>query len=374
MTILQNLRVMPVDHCPLLILVALFRVSTRRGRSQGRWGERFGEELSGSSGMIYLWRIRQRFTHCIMSPLPLAAKVLVNPTQTWERSLLRCARIQLGVSQIWIVRNRSHVIVSGRVSASLRLSSSSTRFRETTTYFLCPERLAKVFSLFRQQRTKVEWRSQSIQRLQVCDFVYLLRVRHFLSYLLQCSSLQGISWCNRLAVVASQRELTHSKKVASEQAALYPTNSMTYPRSCLGSGQTSYSKTFSCSFHSISQLFISIWNASEYSNNKCESFRVFRAVNLEERRVAACKVVTLTPETTERERKMLDKEMRVHWTLKHVNVLEFINAFVVEPDSSTAYHPGLYMLLEIAAGGDLFDKIGRFHCPRSPSLLMYHGL
>ena len=49
--------------------------------------------------------------------------------------------------------------------------------------------------------------------------------------------------------------------------------------------------------------------------------------------------------------------------LKHVNVLEFINAFVVEPDSSTIYHPGLYMLLEIAAGGDLFDKIGRFHCP-----------
>ena len=58
---------------------------------------------------------------------------------------------------------------------------------------------------------------------------------------------------------------------------------------------------------------------------------------------------------------MLDKEMRVHWTLKHVNVLEFINAFVVEPDNSTAYHPGLYMLLEIAAGGDLFDKIGRAH-------------
>ncbi|KAH9173847.1 CAMK/CAMKL/CHK1 protein kinase [Lactarius sanguifluus] len=66
---------------------------------------------------------------------------------------------------------------------------------------------------------------------------------------------------------------------------------------------------------------------------------VFQAVNTEDHRVAACKVVALTPKTTQAERKALDKEMRVHAALKHNNVLEFLSAVV------------------FAAGGDLFDKI-----------------
>ncbi|THH28610.1 hypothetical protein EUX98_g5584 [Antrodiella citrinella] len=49
--------------------------------------------------------------------------------------------------------------------------------------------------------------------------------------------------------------------------------------------------------------------------------------------------------------------MRVHAALKHRNVLEFINAIVVEPGKNAGYFPAIYMLLEIAAGGDLFDKI-----------------
>lgn len=69
-------------------------------------------------------------------------------------------------------------------------------------------------------------------------------------------------------------------------------------------------------------------------------------------------MVTLTLETTEAERKTLDKEMRVHTALKHANVLEFYNAYVVEPKKPSPYHPGIYILLELAAGGDLFDKIG----------------
>ncbi|KAI0696596.1 kinase-like domain-containing protein [Cytidiella melzeri] len=85
---------------------------------------------------------------------------------------------------------------------------------------------------------------------------------------------------------------------------------------------------------------------------------VYRAVNFEDHRVAACKVVALTPETTDTERKTLDKEMRVHTALKHDNVLEFYSAYVVEPlGKPSPYHPGIYMLLELAAGGDLFDKI-----------------
>ncbi|OCH91749.1 Pkinase-domain-containing protein [Obba rivulosa] len=85
--------------------------------------------------------------------------------------------------------------------------------------------------------------------------------------------------------------------------------------------------------------------------------RVYRAVHFEDHRVAACKVVRLTTETTQYQRKMLDKEMRVHTALKHANVLEFIGAVTVEPNKGSPYFPAVYMLLELAAGGDLFDKI-----------------
>lgn len=85
---------------------------------------------------------------------------------------------------------------------------------------------------------------------------------------------------------------------------------------------------------------------------------MYRAVHFETRAVAACKVVALTDETTKDERRSLQKEMKVHAILKHRNVLEFITAVVVEPDAESGYFPAVYMLLELAAGGDLFDKIG----------------
>lgn len=84
---------------------------------------------------------------------------------------------------------------------------------------------------------------------------------------------------------------------------------------------------------------------------------VFRAVNVEEHRVAACKIIAITEQSTDKERKTIEKEMRVHAALKHQNVLEFLNAVVVEPKHKHIYFPGIYMLLELAAGGDLFDKI-----------------
>ncbi|KAJ7609587.1 kinase-like domain-containing protein [Mycena polygramma] len=85
--------------------------------------------------------------------------------------------------------------------------------------------------------------------------------------------------------------------------------------------------------------------------------RVFRAVNVKDHRVAACKVIVLTPETSEKERKTIEKEMRIHAQLKHSNILEFMDAVVVELKHQQHYVPGFYMLLELAAGGDLFDKI-----------------
>ena len=87
-------------------------------------------------------------------------------------------------------------------------------------------------------------------------------------------------------------------------------------------------------------------------------YSVFRAVNVSEHRVAACKLITLTEQTTATERKTIEKEMRVHAALKHEHILEFLNAVVVDLKHKQSYIPGYYMLLEFAGGGDLFDKIG----------------
>ncbi|CAE6441063.1 unnamed protein product [Rhizoctonia solani] len=85
--------------------------------------------------------------------------------------------------------------------------------------------------------------------------------------------------------------------------------------------------------------------------------RVFRAINYETRATAACKVVLITSDTPSAQRKDLEKEIKVHSLLKHINVLEFLRYKTVEELEASKYVPGVYMLLELASGGDLFDKI-----------------
>ncbi|KAJ7477608.1 kinase-like domain-containing protein [Mycena latifolia] len=85
--------------------------------------------------------------------------------------------------------------------------------------------------------------------------------------------------------------------------------------------------------------------------------KVFRAVNVQKHRVAACKVIVLAPDTLEKDRKTIEKEMRIHAALKYTNILEFKDAVVVELKHQQHFVAGFYMLLELAAGGDLFDKI-----------------
>lgn len=104
--------------------------------------------------------------------------------------------------------------------------------------------------------------------------------------------------------------------------------------------------------------------------------RVFRATNLELNKVAAVKLVFLTQPNnpglgpvqvaSEEDIKLLKKEVQVHRTMKHSNVLEFMDSLLVDQRHKGMENavPGLYMLLELAAGGDLFDKIGEQTCCR----------
>ncbi|KAI0354129.1 CAMK/CAMKL/CHK1 protein kinase [Trametes cingulata] len=86
---------------------------------------------------------------------------------------------------------------------------------------------------------------------------------------------------------------------------------------------------------------------------------VYQAVNVEKGRVAACKVIAITPETTEAQLKSIEKEIRVHSALKYKHILELIGAAKLPPERAVAsgHFPGMYLLMEMAAGGDLFDKI-----------------
>ena len=109
--------------------------------------------------------------------------------------------------------------------------------------------------------------------------------------------------------------------------------------------------------------------------------RVFSAANGELGKVAAIKLVFLTQPNnpalgpvqvaSEEDIKLLKKEVQVHRTMKHVNVLEFMDSLLVDQRQKGLEHavPGLYMLLEFAAGGDLFDKIGEPSSGHAPATL-----
>ncbi|WFD44388.1 non-specific serine/threonine protein kinase [Malassezia psittaci] len=91
--------------------------------------------------------------------------------------------------------------------------------------------------------------------------------------------------------------------------------------------------------------------------------RVFRAVNPKsnEHPQAAVKVVSYASTTNRQpiDRRALQKEVQIHSILKHKNVLEFLGSveYAVGSEAPSNYVRGLYILLELGAGGDLFDKI-----------------
>lgn len=85
-------------------------------------------------------------------------------------------------------------------------------------------------------------------------------------------------------------------------------------------------------------------------------YSVYKAVNGNV--IAACKVIVIDRKTADREKKAIQKEIQVHSALVHDNIIRLQDALLVEDDGKTKYTPGAYLLLEMAHGGDLFDKIG----------------
>jgi serine/threonine-protein kinase Chk1 len=57
--------------------------------------------------------------------------------------------------------------------------------------------------------------------------------------------------------------------------------------------------------------------------------------------------------------KELQKEVQVHKALKNQYILEFLHSEILDREKEReGFKAGLYLLLELAVGGDLFDKIG----------------
>lgn len=91
-------------------------------------------------------------------------------------------------------------------------------------------------------------------------------------------------------------------------------------------------------------------------------FSVYRASNPEHNPPsAACKLVLLREDSTTKQRELIMKEMKIQKALKgHRNVIGYYAFGVVEWDARKHFVPGFYIYLELAAGGDLFDKIGTY--------------
>lgn len=74
--------------------------------------------------------------------------------------------------------------------------------------------------------------------------------------------------------------------------------------------------------------------------------------------MAAIKVVSLLRDPPP-DRRALQKEVQIHAILKHPHILTFLGVEErgVEQDERGRYLPAVYIVLEMAGGGDLFDKI-----------------
>ncbi|KAJ6614898.1 kinase-like domain-containing protein [Mycena sp. CBHHK59/15] len=70
--------------------------------------------------------------------------------------------------------------------------------------------------------------------------------------------------------------------------------------------------------------------------------------------------------------KAAQQEVMIHGHLIPPNVVKYIGGVTVEFRHAEKYTPGFYILLELAAGGDLFDKIRRKADPSEPNTTKTH--
>ena len=71
---------------------------------------------------------------------------------------------------------------------------------------------------------------------------------------------------------------------------------------------------------------------------------------------APYKLIQLTLQTSGKERKTIEKEVRIYAACTKRAPVHL--GSVVEPDGTHIYAPGIYIVIELFAGVDLFDKIG----------------
>ena len=81
--------------------------------------------------------------------------------------------------------------------------------------------------------------------------------------------------------------------------------------------------------------------------------------------------MNITEKTSNKRRRAMDTEIRVHAALTHQNIVRFYQAYRVDPETewkSRGCLPGIYLLMEYAAGGTLFDRIGKWISCAFPDL------
>ncbi|KAJ7082465.1 kinase-like domain-containing protein, partial [Mycena belliarum] len=81
---------------------------------------------------------------------------------------------------------------------------------------------------------------------------------------------------------------------------------------------------------------------------------VYRAVHPSRSRVLACKVVPVTPDTTDLQLRAIQRELTIHSALRHRNIVQYVDAARV--DKSAKFVKGYYSLLELCPS-DLFARI-----------------
>ena len=74
-------------------------------------------------------------------------------------------------------------------------------------------------------------------------------------------------------------------------------------------------------------------------------------------------MVAINDQLNDWTRQAIERETKVHSALKHKHILELIGAAKLTPEQAArgGYFPAYYLLMEMAAGGDLFDKIRASH-------------